>query len=79
MSPHIVLESLWAVLEQLWAVGLVIYERLPHVPRVSGFGWEFLVSTAVVLFITVKYGLSLTRRKGHCAQNEVSLKRHSED
>ncbi|XP_047581713.1 uncharacterized protein LOC125097755 isoform X2 [Lutra lutra] len=74
MSPHTVLEPLWAVLEQLWAAGLVIYERSPHEPRVSGFGWEILVCTAVVLFITVKCGLSLRRRKGHCAQNEVSGK-----
>lgn len=69
MPPHTVLEPLWAVLEQLWAAGLVIDERWPHVPRVSGFRWEILVCTAVVVFLG-KSALSFRRRKWQCAQNE---------
>ena len=74
MSPHTVLEPLWALREQLWASGLVIIERWPHGPRDSGFGWEILVCTVLVVFMTVKCGLRLRGRKGHCAQNEVSGK-----
>ncbi|XP_044101425.1 uncharacterized protein LOC122904536 [Neovison vison] len=66
MSPH-------TVLEPLWATGLLIYKCLPHVPRVSGFWWEMLVCTVMVLFL-VRSGLSLRRRKGQCSQNEVSGK-----
>ena len=73
MSPHTVLEPLRAVAEQLWAAGLVIWERWPHVPRVSGFRWEILACTAVVVCL-VRSGLSFRRRKGHCAQKEVSGK-----
>lgn len=66
MSPQLVLEQLWTAL-------LVIYESVPHRPQVSGFRWEIMVCTAVVICI-VKCGHSLRRGKGQCAQGEVSGK-----
>ena len=65
--------SLQPVLEQLWAALLVIHESVPHMPRVSEFRWEILVCTAVVI-VLVKSGRSLRRRRGQCAQGEVSEK-----